>query len=1408
MFSSLRGYHNKYLIPFFLTCFFSIYQTLYSVNINNMRIIEEVTLEKKGYSPDIALHPTDGSLHVAWVNDTWDIQYKVRNYNGAWSQVNTVPDAGLHVRGMEEDGFERKCLGMCIDYQGTTHIVFSESGGDVYYVSGVLGKWSDPVRLVKKSGYSIYLDIVSVGNNIYAVYEDADRDDVYGIYRIGGSWKGPYLVAPGEYPSLAVGSQNRVYFLCRGGRQITEPFHQAKFAVLKSGQTAWQFKTNMTNPEGRTGQGPRLTVSGGEIYLAWSMGIDDPDVNKKTRLFCATANEPGNSWTPRLDEVTLDPWDQPYYENTGDPHSNVSVYSDGLVIHMNGGRNERFRLWDGNDWTVLKEAPWNDDDDWGAKNILQVVNDGRTAWIVRSSSGASDCEIAISGITNPSGQILKPPPPDAVQDLKIITKKVLSTTGFSGDVSVDPTDGSLHAVWVQDGGIQYAIRSTDGPWSSAENVPTGGRTVHGEHQSWPRPCLALDVDHTGASHLIFSTYAGKLFYLRGQGGIWETPVEISDHDNYLIYPDIEVWQNTISVIYEYVHAPNCHIYTIQSVNGQWEQPVFLGEGDNPVFAQGKEGRLYFCYRSVINNHDLNFGWCLPGFTDWETKSSIIAPENQSGASPGMCVWDDQIYIAWNNDTGEESSDYKSQLFCTIGNEPGQNWLTGQGSYGPIYSENTSDPHTRISAYSDGHVLYLNGRRMENRFAIYNGETWSVTRTGPWADGYPNVDTDGKTVWVMVTSNSKLSDQVSVTGIQKPDAETYEFETPGPQIAVDVDTVEAEIGQTFDYHFSQLFEDGQSLTITRSTVTSLLNGMVFDEIAQTLTWTPQSSDITADLWGEGPGKHLFGITVTTSYGKSMTLYFWIKVVNASQNQFPQITSSPVTEVDAGDSYAYTVIAFDPEGDALTFHLNQSPGDMTIHAQSGAISWNPVSEDEGAHDVEVIVTDTHGNFVTQSFTLNVGVQSVPAPDALFTVDVTEGIYPLQVVFSNQSTGIIDTYTWDFGDFETGSVQNPVHVFQWAGVYTVQLIVSGPGGADTLRIPDLIHVLEPPPEAGFIVNQPSGSAPLTVQFTDTSHGAVILWHWDFGDSTQSTLQHPEHIYHETGWYSVFLRVTGPGGSDSVLIENLIQVGSAPPIAAFSSDTTSGEPPLTVHFIDQSQGNVNSYFWDFGDSTTSTLQHPEHTYSDIGIYSVFLKVSGPGGSDSVAVDSLICIGFNKPIAVFSADTTWGQAPLTVQFSDWSYGEVNQYAWDFGDGETSIEIDPVHLYQNSGEYTVCLIVSGPGGADTLTVHQMIHVGSTQVAAQLKCPQQFHLHPNAPNPFNPATQIIFDLPQSEQVKITVFDLCGHRIAVLKEGLCSAGRHSVAWNGFDDNGSAVASGMYVIVMEAGRYRAQRKAIFMK
>src|SRR6266536_1094496 len=155
--------------------------------------------------------------------------------------------------------------------------------------------------------------------------------------------------------------------------------------------------------------------------------------------------------------------------------------------------------------------------------------------------------------------------------------------------------------------------------------------------------------------------------------------------------------------------------------------------------------------------------------------------------------------------------------------------------------------------------------------------------------------------------------------------------------------------------------------------------------------------------------------------------------------------------------------------------------------------------------------------------------------------------------------------------------------------------------------------PPTASFSAAPTSGTAPLTVQFTDTSTGGPTAWAWDFGDGSSSTAQNPSHSYATAGTFTVALTASNAGGSDTATQTGLISVSSplpSPPTASFSAAPTSGTAPLTVQFTDTSTGGPTAWAWDFGDGSSSTAQNPSHSYATAGTFTVALTASNAGGS------------------------------------------------------------------------------------------------------------------------------------------------------------------------------------------------------
>jgi PKD repeat protein len=234
---------------------------------------------------------------------------------------------------------------------------------------------------------------------------------------------------------------------------------------------------------------------------------------------------------------------------------------------------------------------------------------------------------------------------------------------------------------------------------------------------------------------------------------------------------------------------------------------------------------------------------------------------------------------------------------------------------------------------------------------------------------------------------------------------------------------------------------------------------------------------------------------------------------------------------------------------------------------------------------------------------------------------------------------------------------------------------------------------PVADFSADKFSGTAPLTVQFTDTSTGDPSEWKWVFGDGNVSREQNPSHEFKDKRDYLVQLTVVNALGESSVI--KTVSVDT-PLTADFSMDKKSGDVGLLVQFTDKSKGGPTSWRWDFGDGTPpSDEQNPSHIYWDPNPdgYQVTLTVNSTQGTSSKSATDRIKI-YEALDARFSADKVSGMIPLTVNFIDESLGgsAIESRLWDFGDGNTSTNPNPTHTYAEAGNYTVSLTITRSDG--------------------------------------------------------------------------------------------------------------------
>ncbi|MEO1053554.1 MAG: PKD domain-containing protein [Bacteroidota bacterium] len=415
--------------------------------------------------------------------------------------------------------------------------------------------------------------------------------------------------------------------------------------------------------------------------------------------------------------------------------------------------------------------------------------------------------------------------------------------------------------------------------------------------------------------------------------------------------------------------------------------------------------------------------------------------------------------------------------------------------------------------------------------------------------------------------------------------------------------------------------------------------------------------------------------------------------------------PVANFDS--EITFLEVAFtDASNDAETYRWDFGvDGDEDISTDA---SPSFTYSEAGTYTVTLIVANSTGGSDVQQEEITVRAPILPT--ANFTVESGVG---LDVSFENSAENA-DTFLWDFGvdgvDTDTSTVADPTFTFPAEGDFDVSLTVTSTDGfTDTETKTITVSRVAVIPIAEFSFE----ATDLAVTFTDASSDAVS-YAWDFGvdgtDTDVSTEASPSFTYPTFGTYEVSLTVTSSTG-DTDTETMSVMVSLPAPVADFTFVASD----LEVTFTNTST-NAETFSWDFGDSSpANTEESPTHTYAAGGEYTVTLTATTADNQTDTQVMQVEVIdpAANTPVA----DFTFAANLLEVTFTDQSLNAVS-YAWDFGDGNSSMMASPVHTYAAAGTYTVSLTITNSEAAmdtETMMVEVVDGVGpgntGNQVAA-------------------------------------------------------------------------------------------------
>lgn len=475
-------------------------------------------------------------------------------------------------------------------------------------------------------------------------------------------------------------------------------------------------------------------------------------------------------------------------------------------------------------------------------------------------------------------------------------------------------------------------------------------------------------------------------------------------------------------------------------------------------------------------------------------------------------------------------------------------------------------------------------------------------------------------------------------------------------------------------------------------TSAVNGM-------TATFTNTSSGATSYSWDFGDSNTSTNPNPSHTYSSDGTFTVTLTATNAcGSTTFTQtvtITLAPTASFTATPTSGCAPLSVQftstSSASATSFNWQFAGGNpSTSTAQNPTVVYNT----PGAYSVTLTVGNTAGtSSATQTSFVNVGT----TPTAGFTA-ASNGA---NASFTNTSTGAT-SYSWNFGDSGNSTDPNPTHTYTTDGTYTVTLTATNACGSTTAT--QTVTIVTPP-VAQFSMSSTHGCVPFTPTFDNLSSTNATSYEWTFegGLPSSSSAQTPSVTWTSAGTFVVTLVATNAAGSSTST--TTVTVNDVP-AAGFTSATAGLGVVLT-----NTSTNATSYFWNFGDNTTSTEANPTHDYGSTGTFTVVLRALNECGFTEYSQE--VEISGDAPIPAFSAGESKGCAPFTVNFTDQTAGNPTSWNWTFqgGNPPTSTAQNPTVTYNTPGTYDVTLEATNIFGTNTTTQSAYIEVLTTPTAA-------------------------------------------------------------------------------------------------
>ncbi len=412
---------------------------------------------------------------------------------------------------------------------------------------------------------------------------------------------------------------------------------------------------------------------------------------------------------------------------------------------------------------------------------------------------------------------------------------------------------------------------------------------------------------------------------------------------------------------------------------------------------------------------------------------------------------------------------------------------------------------------------------------------------------------------------------------------------------------------------------------------------------------------------------------------------------------------------------------------TWHWDFDDGDFSLDQYA-----THIYTATGTYNVFLDITDTNGCVNT----LNNIITVDSIPEVSFTMSDSVLCHGTEIQFTSTASTNVETWYWEFGDGSFSPDQNPIHFYPSGGNYIVTLTVTDSSGCSNTATDNVLIL--PAPTADYSYQNLTCTS---VVFTDLSTAPtgynLVEWFWDFDDGFTANVQNPSHSFAGgMGVYDVMLIVTADSSGFSCT-DTIIQTVLTPglPTVFF---TWNPEPTMlgdATSFFGTSGNTIIDWYWDFDDGNFATTQDATNTFATVGTFDVELTVTDIDGCVNTVIHQVTVT--NVPELDYSWDNACqgDEIQFYIDSPPTDIPAVVSWAWDFGDGGVSTDMEPTHVYITAGTYNVSLTIVDTMNA-TNTVIKPITVNplpnSLFSIDSPTCegnPVQFHDHSTTPTGF-------------------------------------------------------------------------------